>query len=39
MAKEYDFKVVDLENAMAFEAKIKLMLAQGYALHGNMVVL
>jgi hypothetical protein len=38
MAKTVDFKVVERTDAEAFETEVKKLLAEGYELHGNMVV-
>ena len=37
MAKEYDFKVVDVDTISTFEAEVKRLLAEGYELHGGVV--
>jgi len=37
MAKEYDFKVVDVDTISTFEAEVKRLLAESYELHGGVV--
>ena len=39
MAKEYDFKVVNLDDREAFEAEVKRLLADDYELHGGLLAL
>jgi len=39
MAKEYDFKIVNLDDRDSFEAEVKRLLADGYELHGGLLVL